>query len=206
MTVFLMGYSVSKKSWQGEQFVYVKTEKVERGIASVKEAIVSGAILAEKRLTNSSQKIFLQSSEVSEKDGVIEFYLGHFLISLKNDDFVLACQKYHMVDLVFEAQGLSFHGHTPQMTLKSKCQFSMEEPLKMGPFFLPKKRILASPINQELFRDKQGTLMFSHVAVQWPSKWLLTQMRFIDKDTDGYFTITFSSNEEKDFLTLNLMK
>ena len=206
--LFFSGYFISKKSWNGKFFVYLDSTYSSsvnvRNIASVgKQMDLSSSLLEGGSLTQESQKALLHSSQVKNKSNVIQFYLGHFLVKLKGGESVLACQKYKTVDMTFIAPGVSSHGHVPKMVLKADCKFSPDQPLQIGPFFIPKKRILSSDVNQELFKNENGTLLFSHVSIRWPEEWILSQVRFID-DKDKDFTVSFSSNREEDFLTLSL--
>ena len=145
----------------------------------------------------------VQSSQVDNQKDTIQFYLGHFLVKSTGGEFVLACQKYKTVDMTFIAAGVSSHGHVPKMILKAGCAFNSEKPLQIGPFVIPKRKILESSIDQQLFKGGEGTLLFSHVVVQWPREWILSQVRFIGDSTED-MTVPFVSNQREDFLTFHL--
>ena len=209
LLLFLAGYFFSKQSWDGKVFVYLDNNTYShsnnfRNIASVEKRMnLSSLVLEGGELTQESQKALLNSSRVGNQGDKIQFYLGHFLVKSKKGGSVLACQEYKKVDMTFIAPGISSHGHVPKMTLQADCHFDLEQPLQIGPFYIPKKRILGSSVNRELFKSEEGILLFSHVSIRWPRKWILDQVRFInDKDED--FTVSFHSNKEEDFLTLSL--
>ena len=208
LSLFFAGYFISKKSWDGKIFVYLNNTYSPsinvRNIASVgKQMDLSSSLLEGGQLIGESQKALLRSSEVENQDERIQFYLGHFLVKSKGGAFVWACQKYKTVDMTFIAPEESFHGHVPKMVLKADCKFNPDQPLQIGPFFIPKKKILNSSVKKELFRSEHGTLLFSHVFIQWSKKWILIQVRFID-DEDKDLPVHFSSKREEDFLALSL--
>lgn len=200
--LFYAGWYIAQHSWDGSIFVYL--DHVEpsssvnaRNIASVgkKMELLKGGKIGD-------QKALVQSSQVTNQKDTIQFYLGHFLVKSAGGGSMLACQKYQTIDMTFVAAGVSFHGHAPKMVLKASCKFNSKQPLRMGPFMIPKRKILESPVNKKLFKEGDDVLLFTHVNVQWPVQWVLSQVRFISGKKD--FTIPFTSNKEKDFLTLHL--
>ena len=147
----------------------------------------------------------MHSSRVENKAQTIELYLGHLLVRSAGGSAKPACQEYQTVDLTFIAPEISSHGHVPKMVLKTKCPFNANKGvLQTGPFVIPKQKILKSSVNTELFRQGDTTLLFSHVSLKWPEKWILSQARFIQDDTRKDFTVSFSSNKEEDFLNFHL--
>ena len=203
--LFLAGYFFSKQSWDGKFFVYLDNTYSHsnnfRNIASVEKKMVA---LEGEPLTQENQKALLKFSQPENQNGKIKFYLGHFLVKSKSGGSVLACQEYQKVDMTFIAPEVSNHGHVPKMVLQTDCNFDPnQQPLRIGPFYIPKNRILNSSVSRKLFRSEEGILLFSHVSIRWPKKWILDQVRLInDKDED--FTVSFRSNKEADFLTLSL--
>lgn len=202
--LFLSGYLIAKKSWHGKFFVYLDNTYSRpdnfRNIASVEKKMF---VLEGKPLAQDSQKALLHSSRVDNRNNKIKFYLGHFLVKSKNGESVLACQKYQKVEMTFIAPEISNHGHVPKMVLQANCNFDPDQPLQIGPFFVPKKRILDSSVEQEMFKSEGDILLFSHVSIRWPKKWILNQVRFInDKNED--FPVLFRSHKEEDYLTLVL--
>ena len=206
--LFFAGYFISTQSWNGEFFVYLdKTYSSvnARNIANVeKQMDISASLLKGSQLKQESQKALVSASRVENQKDVIQFYLGHFLVQSPGGGSVLACQQYQTVDMIFIAPEVSFHGHAPKMVLQAKCAFKPDQPLQMGPFFIPKGEILSSPVNKQLFKIKDATLLFSHVSIQWPNRWILSQIRFINDKKNEDFTVSFSSKKEEDFLTLSL--
>ena len=204
---FFAGYFISQNSWDGQFFIYLdniySSPVNTRNIASVeKQMDLSLSLLEGKHLKPESQKALVHSARVDNYNDVIQFYLRHFLVKSKTGNSVLACQEYQTVNMTFIAAGMSIHGHVPKMILKTSCAFDLNQPLQIGPFSIPKKKILNSPLNRKLFKDEKGILSFSHVSVRWPKTWILSQIRFINNETNKDFTVSFSSDKEEDFLTL----
>ncbi len=208
---FSAGYSISKNSWNGEVFIYldsISSSINSRNIASVAKEMnipststrIKGTTLKKDR-----QKALVSSSRVENLQDVIQLYLGHLLINTREGVPILACQKYQTVDLTFIAPEVSSHGHVPKMILTANCKFNPhQQPLHIGPFTIPKKTIINSPVDRILFTDQDTTLLFSDISIQWPKKWILSQVRFANNKTDKDFVVAFSSNREEDFLTFHL--
>ena len=231
--VFSTGWTISKRSWNGEVFVSFHSMEEpsftgSRNIASVQKSVpISSFVLKKGVLTAENQKVLVRSSKVKNFSNKVHLYLGHTLVKAKKGGTVLACQEYQTVDMVFMAEGTSFHGHVPKMVLKADCQFDPENPLYIGPFVIPKKKILSSPVSQQIFKTKEkvsenltntqaralsslvnkeakGVLSFSHVSLQWPQKWVLEQIRFINEQNKKDLTVSFpNTGKKEDFITLN---
>ena len=208
LLIFVVGYSISEKSWNGEVFIYLDTTSSNintRNIASVRKQMdTSRSLLKGGQLKQEGQKALTNSSRVENKKEIIQFYLGHFLVKSRGGGSILACQEYQKLDMVFISPGVSSHGHVPKLIIKADCKFDPNHPLHIGPFVIPKTKILRSSPHQGLFKSEDATLLFSHVSVQWPEKWILSQVRFIKNNTNQDFTVSFSSKKEEDYLTLSL--
>ncbi|MYE07622.1 MAG: hypothetical protein F4X95_02585 [Oligoflexia bacterium] len=208
LLLFVAGFSISEKSWNGDVFIYLDTTSSNintRNIASIgKQMDTSRSLLKGGQLKQEGQKALTNSSRIENTKEVIQFYLGHFLVKTKGGRSILACQKYQTLDMVFISPGISSHGHVPKLVMKADCNFDSNNPLHIGPFTIPKKRILSSSPHTELFKSEGATLFFSHVSVQWPETWILSQVRFIQNNTHQDFTVSFSSKKEEDYFTLNL--
>ena len=178
-----------------------------RGIASKENQMeVSPALLVSQGpLQQEKQKALTVASRVKDNGNEIVFYLGHLLLQSQGRSAVLACNKYQTVDITFEAKGVSFHGHTPKLVMKAPCSpFTKANPRQIGPFIVPKSQILSSPTSKEIFKSKGAVLSFTHVSVQWPETWSLSQLRFIRQTPREDFTVYFTSNNEEDYLTFRL--
>ncbi len=203
-SLFFAGYFISQKSWDGQVFIYLQdTDSPSinaRNIASLKTAVRRGGQLNQER-----GKTLIRSAKIKHAKDSIQFHLGHFLVQSKGGGSVLACQEYQTVDMVFIAGGVSVHGHVPKMLMKAKCKFDLSQPLRIGPFFVPKAKILSSSVNKKLFKSAEDqTIVFSDVSIRWPERWILSEARFTKEDSKKDLTVAFSSNKEEDFLTLTL--
>ncbi len=204
-SVFFAGYFISQNSWDGQVFIRLNNrdsyfpDKSVRGIASLTPAVVEG-----RGFTRERQKTLVHPRAVENKKDEIWLYLGHLLVKSKSGESVLACQEYQTLDMTFIAEGMSLHGHVPKMIIKAKCKFKLSQPLRIGPFVIPKQKILQSPVDTQLFQSKDMTIMFSHVSIRWPDKWILSEVRFIKENTNKDLKVSFSFPREEDFLTFNL--
>ena len=209
ITLFLMGYFISKQSWKGNYFIYLDntySSSSARNIASVSQQMNISSSLFKKSSKLSRPKALLYSARAEDQGNVIAVYLGHLLLKSRNGTPVLACQQYQVLEMTFLAPEVSFHSHAPKMILKTDCKFSRENLDQIGPIIIPKRKILSARVDQQLFTSQGVTLLFSHVAVKWPKVWVLDKVRFIDKeDSKKELNVSFSSSGRKeDFLTFKL--
>jgi len=201
--LFFAGYFISKKSWDGNFFIYLDNTYSPsisidtRTIASVSSDNAHISLKKVKEDDPSNNHF-----SVINNENTIQLYLTHLLIKTPGGGRVLACQKYQKVDLTFIASEMAVHGHTPEMVLKTDCNFDTDT-LQMGPFLIPKKKILKSPISQQLFSSNNSALLFHHVSFHWPEKWILSQIRFIGKNQADYYH-SFTGEKEEDFVTFYL--
>ena len=207
ISLFSVGYFISKKSWSGSYFIYLDNNYSSsnvRNIASIgRQMNISSSLFKGSKL--SKPKALLHSARTEDQGDVIAVYLGHLLLKSRNGASVLACQQYQVLEITFIAPEVSFHAHTPKMVLKSDCKFSKEKLDQIGPIIIPKSKILRAPVDQQLFTSQDVTLLFSHVSIKWPKVWILNEVRFIDKkDNKKEIKVSFTSNRKEDFLTFKL--
>lgn len=200
--LFFMGYLFSTNSWNQNIFIYLNNSPSQqintRNIASVKKQTKS------LNFKDSQQKQIISSAQFINKKDIIEYYLGHLLVTSSHAGWVLACQKYHTVDMVFLASEISFNGDTAQMILQAPCLFKHNQPLKIGPFSIPKKDILKASVNKELFKSKNSILFFNHITAYWPKKWTLYKIRFFNDIKSEDLILSFTSKKEEDYVSFLL--
>ena len=218
LLTFLAGYQLAEKSWNKEIFIYSNpasdTTTSVRNIASLQSTSVrlpSSLRLKDGAPQKKSQKDFVHASYVKHQGSMIHLYLSQFITPAKNGGYTPPCQQYQTIDIVFTAHRELVHGHMPKMNLKAPCVVNTENPALLGPFVIPKQRILTSHIQQQVFHSPlvqphkgKATLLFSHLGLSWPTEWILTQLRFSNKNNKEDLSINFSSNQPEDYLTLHL--
>ena len=182
---FCAGWQIAGRSWDGELYIYLEQTDSginSRNIASVKNGAKT---VSTKGMSQNQQENIVHSAEVKTTEEVVRFSLGHPLLVGANGP-ALACQNYQTIDMIWTAGEVSFHGHSPKLSMQVPCQFDRDKPSLIGPFTIPKKKIISAPTHQKLFKNKNGdVLLFSHVQIRWPKKWILTQISFVHNKDDG---------------------
>ncbi len=211
---FPLGFFIAKKLNNDDVVMYLTPGKPHssfRNIASVGQkniAIPSSLILQPGKLSDKSQHDFVKASAlISSAGDNIQFYLARFLVSSTAGEATLVCQKYNQVDIVFKAYSHAIHGHVPQMILKARCKASASRSTQLGPFNIPKKQILNSPISEQLFSSPSSigrqVLLFSNVGIAWPGEWVLSELKFGNNQNQN-FSIYFTSQNPKDYFIVYL--
>ncbi len=193
--VFQAGYQTAQKSWGGRLFVSTQPLSSARGIASVKDSVKSGEHKAGKY-----HVALIQPAQVESKTDTVDIHLGGFLVPSPEGRLLPVCDLYDMLDMEFVAMGLAIHGHVPKLVIKARCILNAQR--QIGPFVIPKKKILDSSVRQALFSSPHLTLLFYHVSMSWPYEWLMTQVRFIDRKTGKDLTVTLPNKTPEESLVL----
>ncbi len=214
--IFIIGWWISQSSWNQKTFIYFNdtpySNNSSRNIASVKSfQAISPSLIFKKGLAKpQNQKILTHASQISSQTDSIQIHLSHFILLDSNGEKTLPCHHYQTIDLFFIAHQESVHGHIPQMVLKTKCSSISKNSKHIGPFLIPKKKIIQSHVTQQLFhsnvdKTQNGTIiLFSHLGLFWPKEWILTQIRLSNSRTKKDFTIQFTSQQPKDYLKVEL--
>lgn len=201
--LFYVGYIFSTHSWNQEIFIYLNSPLSNnvRNIAGHKQELLI-AKGSHQKLKN--QQHITSTAYTENTNDTINLYLGHLLVPSSRGNSLLACQKYHTVDVTFLASSISFDGETPKMVLQAECLFNPNQPLKIGPFFIPKKSILNAPVNQILFRSNNNIILFDNIVAFWPKKWILSKIRFFNDNKELIISFNSISQKEEDYFSFLL--
>ena len=200
LACFYSGWKIGQKSWGGGIFVVLNQDQ-SRHIASLKPQM-NIKVLKGSNLSEESEGAFIEGSQILPAGEEFHIYLGHFLVLAENGAYTPVCEKYEKVRMIFTADGVSSHGHAPIMILKGACQ-KEGKTLQIGPFIVPKQKIMNSSIKRRVFEGEGQSILFEHVSLYWPSKWVLRHISFSREPAeDNKLEIQITGTENK--LSFNL--
>ena len=189
-------------SW--DKNLYVKwSPSPGRGIAGG-DSPIEILSLSYDQLTQKASSALFSRNQVIEKEGLMTFYLGNFLVQdlhLKKHHFI--CQIFSLVEFSFSAMGINLSGEEGLMILQSPC--NMKDKNFIGPFWIPKQDILAQSSNHFFELPKHETFIrFYNASIALTPSWLLTNVRFFNKGQDDEFLIRSIPGEQNSYFELNL--
>ena len=194
-SLFYLGYVLAQKSWSGNRFILLMDTVSPSQVRNIASINAQDTVFNNSLLTEQNKPVFLKKIKTEIRGGEVAITLPHFLVSSEGGESVLACEKYQNIYITFITPGLSFHGHAPQMKLRAECKVNTQNPLQMGPFFIPKEQILQSPLDQELFQSDSATVFMNHQRIYWPDTWMLSQIRLVSEDSED-FAIVLDNTED----------
>lgn len=197
---FGFGYVFSSSSWSEEISIARNKTLNLRGLAS-KEGNFEITTVSNSFLN--PQTLFDQAYQVSESDHVL-FSVGNIISKdLKgNKNFV--CDAYSQVQFYFEADGIFQRGRPLSMKLYSSCEMDQENGF-IGPFLIPTREILNSPLSKKKFSSSDGNveIFFDNVNLARPRTWILREVIFQSNSLDQYrVEAQIPETEEESFFTI----
>ena len=193
--LFYLGYVLAQQSWNGDRFILLMDTMSPSSVRNIASINSQSAFFENSPLTEENKAAFLNEVTVEDRGKEIAFIMPHFLVLTDSGESVLVCERYQRIHITFISPGLSFHGHAPQMTLRAECGINKQNPLQMGPFFIPKEQILQSSLDQELFQSDSATVFMNHNYISWPNRWMLSQIRLLDNNNKE-LTIILGNTED----------
>lgn len=201
--VFALGLFFGLNSWNKNLYVQWNPSQG-RGIAG--EDSLEILNLSSSQLTQKAGAILFSNNQVIREKGLTAFYLGNFLVQdphLKQHRFI--CQLFPFVELSFSAVGITLSGEPGLMVLQSPCL--MEDENFIGPFWIPHEKILTHP-EQKSFElpEREIFIHFYHVSISLTHNWLLTNVRFFNKDNEenNELLIRFIPGKDKPYFEFSL--
>ncbi|AGH94401.1 hypothetical protein [Pseudobdellovibrio exovorus] len=90
------------------------------------------------------------------------------------------CKTYSNIEMEFYAEGVSVAGEPTTMTVTAGCNGASANVGELAALSFPVTRITSEkPRNKSFtFNDHNATVSFTNVADQWPTTWVLKQIRF----------------------------
>ena len=197
ISLFYGGYLISSQSGNKKVVISLNPSSSSRGLAGIENpSLVT---------SNPDPQNLIKQALVEPTPESMKFYLGQFLVPSGQGTYVLACQKYQTLNMIFLAVGTSIHGHLPEMIIRSDCQITENKPFQIGPFFIPTKQILHSPIRESLFSMNNSVVLFHHTVIRRPTTWILARVRFINEKTNEELSINLpNNNNDENSLIINL--
>lgn len=196
--VYIFGYKTAFHSWNEKISIsYISHKKNSRGPAANQGerevATVSNIIY-----TN-PQSLFDRAYAASSQEQ-ITFFIGNIIVADKKGNKNFVCQTFPKIKLFFEAEGVFIKGEPISMAVLADCQSSGRHQF-IGPFHIPSKQILQSPITQDIFSTPAGDIHFQNAAIQWPQTWILRTVIF-ESDSDQYRISAQIPETEDDFFSI----
>ena len=181
--LFLLGLFFGLYSWN--QNLYVSwSPAFQRGLAEDSQSEVLLNISANQVVEKANEVLFQDIRLIEEEDS-LTFYLGSVLVPDKaSGQYRFLCEIFSHVEFSFTPVGVLLSGDPGLMILQSPCR--QEEELELGPFFIPKKEILASPEkNSFTFEEAEDYISFYKASVVLTPSWLLTTIRFFNTNQEN---------------------
>ena len=211
--LFSLGLLFGLRSW--EKKIYISWSPFyDRGLAGEKENMLL-SVSSDSVVSRLNGAIFENAGSV-EEDGLLTFYLGDALIpDEQTRQYRFLCEVFSHVEFSFFALGVSLSGDPGLMIVQSPCRKTEDGPL--GPFFIPKKEILARE-NERVFQfeEIETYIRFYKASVSLTPRWFLKNLRFFNLEEEEneelivnfnpksgeLFEITLNPPEEKTELVL----
>lgn len=186
---FFIGFSVTVAVLGGSVLAkrLFDTHSSRSPAAIDKAAIFDVSYLEGGALKSASARQLLQSAEIVAQKEELGVSLGHFVTKNETGEKKFLCDVYDHVSLRFEAEGIAISGERPSLEVMGPCQVS-ENLNKMRPLYIPIAEIKAQPpADGELSfgQHKDQVYRVSNVSGQWPTTWVLTEVRVSRKDAPG---------------------
>lgn len=139
-------------------------------------------------LSLAAKQRLIDGTQVLTDKSNIGVSLGHFVIRGDDGQKTFACQTYSKVIIGFEGDGMVVAGEKPQMEIEGSCDVSADIN-SIAPLWIPVAKILGEPVADGEFDFRDGKAVkvrFANVSDQWPSSWVLKNIRLVDPNIKGH--------------------
>ena len=209
----ISGFFLVFYSWDGKVYVSLGETAKSRKLATdgdgPKKARSCIEISRKNRSELAPRQLFVKSRTGKRRGGLLEFYLGDFIISDKSQGtHFFVCDLYDSVELTFQGQDTLVSGTPGTMVLKAPC---LRQPVKhsrksqqqttseqapclkqavegdrlIGPFYFPLAGVLSHPDKMEFALKEKDTLVrFYNMTPAVNSNWLLIVARFFNSSNN----------------------
>ena len=202
-----MGLFLGITSWDKNLYVQWNPSK-KRGLASVGDSSSPELLnLSYEQLVQRASSVLFSKHKVVRKGENTSFYLGNVLVpDSYSKSYRFICQIFPLVEFSFSALGISLSGEEGVMLVQSPCNSNEEDEVFMGPFWVPHKRILASPSQEYFDMPEKGTsIRFYKASIVLTSSWLLKSVRFFNEaERDRELLVRFEPGEGNPHFELSL--
>ena len=202
-TLFSIGLLFGLYSW--EKKIYISwSPSYDRGLAGEEEKMLLS--VSSDSVVSQLNGVIFENADSVEEDGLLTFYLGDVLIpDNQTQKYRFLCEVFSHVEFSFFALGMTLSGDPGIMIVQSPCRKT--EDLRLGPFFIPKKEILAQP-NEKVFKfeEIETYIRFYKAFVSLTPSWFLKTLRFfnLEEGKNEELIVQFNSKSGEPFeITLN---
>ena len=200
---YIIGYQVGFKSWDKQISISLDPALSVRGLASTEDAGRDIATVSREEYSN-PQNLFDKARvlEDSPPDNVL-FVVGNLLHTDEKGNTSFVCKNFSQVQFWFEALGLAIRGEKVIMTVNADCTAN-EDHQYIGPFTIPAKKILESPIAEDTFNEDNSRIQFENVSLSWPQSWVLIKADFKKTGSSDFSVISKMPETEDDIFVIEL--
>ena len=198
LSLVTLGLFFGLKSWNQNLYVTWKPAS-ERGLAEEDQTQVLVNLSLEE-LTAKADKILFENARLKDDKEQLIFYLGNILVpDQSTGEHRFLCELFSYVEFSFAAVGVSLSGDPGVMILQSPCR--QEEEFELGPFFIPRKKLLSSPEKRSFeFEEIESYISFYRASLVLTSSWILTTVRFFnEEDSEEEFIIKYNPKTSDPF-------
>ncbi len=200
---YVIGYQVGFQSWGKQISISLDPALSVRGLASTKDASRDIATLSYAEYAN-PQNLFDKAKILeSDQSDEVSFMVGNLLHTDEKGNTSLMCNNFSQVQLLFEAYGVSVEGEKVIMKVNTDCT-SYSDHQYIGPFTIPAKKILESPITENTFNENNNHIQFENVSLSWPQSWMLIKADFKKEGASDFSVISKVPETEDDVFVIEL--
>ena len=191
--VFSFGLTVGLKSWNKNLYV-LWTPANDRTLAMADNSKDLLSLSSEDLIKEPSSVLFSQH-QIFQEDGLLSFYLGNILIPDSNTQkYQFICEVFPLVEFSFSSLGMSLSGEKGLMIVQSPC--NMKDMNWIGPFWLPQEEMLSHPEKKAFeLKEKETFIRFYNASIELTPSWLLSSVRFFNKDNYQEFLVQLSPKQ-----------
>ena len=192
--ILVFGLFLGFQSWNKN--LYVSWKPMGRGLAGEsKEELVLN--LSSEQLISNFKTVLFEDIQAIDEEGLVKLYLRNLLIpNKKTKEYAFLCEIFSFVELSFSSLDISFSGEPGLMLVESPCREKDMD--SIGPFFIPKKEILADKGKSSFeFEEMETFVHFYKASIALTPRWLLKSIRFFNKDNEEELLSLFDATENK---------
>lgn len=149
----------------------------------------------------------LEENVIPAKAGIqhtedsVSFVTGNLLYTDEKGNTSFVCNTFSQVQFLFSAFGIAMSGEKVIMKITTNCTAN-EDSQYIGPFTIPAKKILESPIVENKFSEGDTTFEFENISLSWPRSWILIRANFKKDGMDDFSVISKQPETEDDLFII----
>lgn len=191
--------SVSREEYTNPQHLFDKAKVLENTSSNV----ISSENVPAKADPTPAENVIPAQAGIQNNDDNILFVTGNLLYTDEKGNTSFVCNSFSQVQFIFSAFGVAIRGEQVIMKLTADCTVN-EDPQHIGPFTLPVKKILESPVVTKSFNEEDSEIEFENVSLFWPKSWALIRADFKKDGADDFSVIAKQPETEEDIFIIEL--